>query len=216
MKKQQYIVFGLNRFGASVARTLAAAGIDVVAVDQDADRVAQVADEVSYAVQADVADEEAMDGLGLEHMDGAVIAVADNMEASIVITMKCKECKIPQIVATGKNEVHGKVLEKLGVTRVVFPEREMGVRIGKYLTARDFSDWINLSNDYSMVEMEIPSAWIGKTLRELDLRNKYGMNIAGIRVSNHMELQFSPDEKLRKDMRMYVIGKDKDLQRFRG
>lgn len=216
MKKQQYIVFGLNRFGASVARTLAAAGIDVVAVDQDADRVAQVADEVSYAVQADVADEEAMNGLGLEHMDGAVIAVADNMEASIVITMKCKECKIAQIVATGKNEVHGKVLEKLGVTRVVFPEREMGVRVGKYLTARDFSDWINLSNDYSMVEMEIPSAWVGKTLRELDLRNKYGMNIAGIRVNNHMELQFSPDEKLRKDMRMYVIGKDKDLQHFCG
>ena len=216
MKKQQYIVFGLNRFGASVARTLAAAGIDVVAVDQDAERVAQIADEVSYAVQADVADEEAMDGLGLEHMDGAVIAVADNMEASIVIAMKCKECKIPEIVATGKNEVHGKVLQKLGVTRVVFPEREMGVRVGKYLTARDFSDWINLSNDYSMVEMEIPAAWVGKTLRELDLRNKYGMNIAGIRIDNHMELQFSPDEKLRKNMRMYVIGKDKDLQRFRG
>ncbi len=216
MKKQQYIVFGLNRFGASVARTLAAAGIDVVAVDQDAERVAQVADEVSYAVQADVADEEAMDGLGLEHMDGAVIAVADNMEASIVIAMKCKECKIPEIVATGKNEVHGKVLEKLGVTRVVFPEREMGVRVGKYLTARDFSDWINLSNDYSMVEMEIPAAWVGKTLRELDLRNKFGMNIAGIRIDNHMELHFSPDEKLRRNMKMYVIGKDKDLQRFRG
>ncbi len=216
MKKQQYIVFGLNRFGASVARTLAAAGIDVVAVDHDAERVAQVADEVSYAVQADVADEEAMDGLGLEHMDGAVIAVADNMEASIVIAMKCKECKIPEIVATGKNEVHGKVLEKLGVTRVVFPEREMGVRVGKYLTARDFSDWINLSNDYSMVEMDIPVAWVGKTLRELDLRNKFGMNIAGIRIDNHMELQFSPDEKLRRNMKMYVIGKDKDLQRFRG
>lgn len=216
MKKQQYIVFGLNRFGASVARTLAAAGIDVVAVDHDAERVAQVADEVSYAVQADVADEEAMDGLGLEHMDGAVIAVADNMEASIVIAMKCKECKIPEIVATGKNEVHGKVLEKLGVTRVVFPEREMGVRVGKYLTARDFSDWINLSNDYSMVEMDIPAAWVGKTLRELDLRNKFGMNIAGIRIDNHMELQFSPDEKLRRNMKMYVIGKDKDLQRFRG
>ena len=216
MKKQQYIVFGLNRFGASVARTLAAAGIDVVAVDQDAERVAQIADEVSYAVQADVADEEAMNGMGLEHMDGAVIAVADNMEASIVIAMKCKECKIPEIVATGKNEVHGKVLQKLGVTRVVFPEREMGVRVGKYLTARDFSDWINLSNDYSMVEMDIPAAWVGKTLRELDLRNKYGMNIAGIRIDNHMELQFSPDEKLRKSMKMYVIGKDKDLQRFRG
>ena len=91
MKKQQYIVFGLNRFGTSVARTLAAAGNEVVAVDQDADRVAQIADDVSYAVQVDVADEDAMSGLGMEHMDGAVIAVASNMEASIVIAMKCKE-----------------------------------------------------------------------------------------------------------------------------
>ena len=164
----------------------------------------------------DVADEDAMSGLGMEHMDGAVIAVASNMEASIVIAMKCKEYNIPQIIATGKNEVHGKVLKKLGVTRVVFPEVEMGARVGKYLTARDFSDWINLSNDYSMVEMAIPSAWVGKTLRELDLRNKYGMNIAGIRINNHMNLQFSPDEKLQKDMQMYVIGKDKDLQHFNG
>ena len=216
MKKQQYIVFGLNRFGTSVARTLAAAGNEVVAVDQDADRVAQIADDGSYAVQVDVADEDAMSGLGMEHMDGAVIAVASNMEASIVIAMKCKEYNIPQIIATGKNEVHGKVLNKLGVTRVVFPEVEMGARVGKYLTARDFSDWINLSNDYSMVEMAIPSAWVGKTLRELDLRNKYGMNIAGIRINNHMNLQFSPDEKLQKDMQMYVIGKDKDLQHFNG
>ena len=104
MKKQQYIVFGLNRFGTSVARTLAAAGNEVVAVDQDADRVAQIADDVSYAVQVDVADEDAMSGLGMEHMDGAVIAVASNMEASIVIAMKCKEYNIPQIIATGKNE----------------------------------------------------------------------------------------------------------------
>ena len=133
MKKQQYIVFGLNRFGTSVARTLAAAGNEVVAVDQDADRVAQIADDVSYAVQVDVADEDAMSGLGMEHMDGAVIAVASNMEASIVIAMKCKEYNIPQIIATGKNEVHGKVLKKLGVTRVVFPEVEMGARVGKYL-----------------------------------------------------------------------------------
>ena len=92
----------------------------------------------------------------------------------------------------------------------------MGARVGKYLTARDFPDWINLSNDYSMVEMAIPSAWVGKTLREPDLRNKYGMNIAGIRINNHMNLQFSPDEKLQKDMQMYVIGKDKDLQHFNG
>lgn len=215
MKKQQYIVFGMNRFGASVARTLAASGIQVVAVDQDAELIAQIADEVSYAVQADVDDEEALDGLGLSHMDGAVIAISDNMEASIVIAMKCRECHIPQIIATGKNELHGKVLEKLGVSRVVYPEREMGVRVGKYLTARDFSDWINLSKDYSMVEMEVPLAWVGKTLKELDLRKKYGMNIAGIRIGNRMELQFSPDEKLNSQMRLYVIGRDQDLQRFR-
>ena len=214
MKKQQYIVFGLNRFGTSVARTLAAAGNEVVAVDQDADRVAQIADDVSYAVQVDVADEDAMSGLGMEHMDGAVIAVASNMEASIVIAMKCKEYNIPQIIATGKNEVHGKVLKKLGVTRVVFPEVEMGARVGKYLTARDFSDWINLSNDYSMVELAVPKPWINHSMAELGIRTKYGVTVVGIMQDGNVNVEFNPQMPLPENALLILVGANKVLEKI--
>ena len=214
MKKQQYIVFGLNRFGTSVARTLAAAGNEVVAVDQDADRVAQIADDVSYAVQVDVADEDAMSGLGMEHMDGAVIAVASNMEASIVIAMKCKEYNIPQIIATGKNEVHGKVLKKLGVTRVVFPEVEMGARVGKYLTARDFSDWINLSNDYSMVEIAVPKPWINHSMAELGIRTKYGVTVVGIMQDGNVNVEFNPQMPLPENALLILVGANKVLEKI--
>ena len=214
MKKQQYIVFGLNRFGTSVARTLAAAGNEVVAVDQDADRVAQIADDVSYAVQVDVADEDAMSGLGMEHMDGAVIAVASNMEASIVIAMKCKEYNIPLIIATGKNEVHGKVLKKLGVTRVVFPEVEMGARVGKYLTARDFSDWINLSNDYSMVEIAVPKPWINHSMAELGIRTKYGVTVVGIMQDGNVNVEFNPQMPLPESGLLILVGANKVLEKI--
>ena len=214
MKKQQYIVFGLNRFGTSVARTLAAAGNEVVAVDQDADRVAQIADDVSYAVQVDVADEDAMSGLGMEHMDGAVIAVASNMEASIVIAMKCKEYNIPQIIATGKNEVHGKVLKKLGVTRVVFPEVEMGARVGKYLTARDFSDWINLSNDYSMVEIAVPKPWNNHSMAELGIRTKYGVTVVGIMQDGNVNVEFNPQMPLPENALLILVGANKVLEKI--
>ena len=214
MKKQQYIVFGLNRFGTSVARTLAAAGNEVVAVDQDADRVAQIADDVSYAVQVDVADEDAMSGLGMEHMDGAVIAVASNMEASIVIAMKCKEYNIPQIIATGKNEVHGKVLKKLGVTRVVFPEVEMGARVGKYLTARDFSDWINLSNDYSMVEIAVPKPWINHSMAELGIRTKYGVTVVGIMQNGNVNVEIDPQMPLPESGLLILVGANKVLEKI--
>ena len=197
MKKQQYIVFGLNRFGTSVARTLAAAGNEVVAVDQDADRVAQIADDVSYAVQVD-----------------AVIAVASNMEASIVIAMKCKEYNIPQIIATGKNEVHGKVLKKLGVTRVVFPEVEMGARVGKYLTARDFSDWINLSNDYSMVEIAVPKPWINHSMAELGIRTKYGVTVVGIMQDGNVNVEFNPQMPLPENALLILVGANKVLEKI--
>ena len=214
MNNQQYFVFGLNRFGTSVARPLAAAGNEVVAVDQDADRVAQSADDGSYAVQGDVADEDAMSGLGMEHMDGAVIAVASNMEASIVIAMKCKEYNIPQIIATGKNEVHGKVLKKLGVTRVVFPEVEMGARVGKYLTARDFSDWINLSNDYSMVEIAVPKPWINHSMAELGIRTKYGVTVVGIMQDGNVNVEFNPQMPLPENALLILVGANKVLEKI--
>ena len=214
--KKQFAVFGLGSFGESIALELQKLGCEVVAVDKDMERVKGIADSVSYAMQADIGDPEFIRSLGTRNLDGAIIGVAENLEAGIMATLLCKEIGIPMVVAKAKNKLQGTILKKVGADTIVYPEIEMGSRVAKSLMATEFTDWIELSNDYSMVEMATPSAWVGKTLRELDLRNKYGMNVAGIRVNNHMNLQFSPDEKLQKEMQMYVIGKDKDLQRFNG
>lgn len=213
---KQYVVFGMDRFGASVARTLEQSGCQVVAVDSSHERIQQIADEVNYAVTMDVTDAESIKSLGLDNMDGAVIALADEMEASIVIAMTCMDYGIRHIVARAKNEVHGKILEKIGVDRVVYPEREMGARIGRFLTARDFSDWITLSKDYSLVEMSVPSSWAGRSLIDLNLRNTYGFNVVGIRIGDKMDMCFSPKEKLSSNMMLYVIGQDQDLEKFKG
>jgi trk system potassium uptake protein TrkA len=186
----------------------------VIAVDKHADRIQAIANDVSYAMTADATDMEVIDGLGLENVDGVVITMADNMDASIVTTMACKEHGVETIIARAKNEIHGRILEKLGASRVVYPEREMGERIVHYLTARDFTDWIDLSPEYSLVEMPVPAAWVGKSLHSLELRQKFGLNIVGIRRGEKMEMQFPPKEPLEKDMILYVIGKNTQLEQL--
>ena len=149
-------------------------------------------------------------------MDGAVVAIANHMEASIVATLTCRDYGIKEIIARGKNEVHGRILGKIGVSRVVYPEKEMGVRIGHFLTVHDFTDWINLSSDYSLVEFKIPQDWYGKTLGELNLRSRYGFNVVGIRRGKQMDMEFKPDLVANRSMTLYVIGKNTDLEKFSG
>lgn len=214
--KKQYVVFGADRFGASVAKTLEKNGCEVLVVDKDPERVKDIADYVSCAMVADVTDPEEMAELGLRNMDGAVIAITHQMEASIVATLACRDAGISEIIARGKNEVHGRILGKIGVSRVVFPEIEMGVRIGHFLTVHDFTDWINLSAEYSLVELKIPQEWLGKTLGELNLRTQYGFNVVGIRRGNKMEMEFQPNLVTNRNMVLYVIGKNSDLEKFSG
>lgn len=211
--KKQYVVFGANMFGRSVSRALEAEGNQVILVDRDPDKVQEAGDEVTYAVAADVTDQDAINTLGLGEMDGAVICMSDCMEANIVAAMMCKELGIKTIVARAKNEMHGKILKKIGVTRVVFPEMEMGTRIGRFLSAKGFADWIELSPDYSLVELEIPQDWIGKSLAQLDVRGKYGVNVIGMRCDGEMQMQFLPTDILRKKTMLFVVGKNQDLEK---
>lgn len=212
---KQFIVFGIDRFGESAAKTLEQSGCQVVAVDRSQEKIQQIADDVSYAAAMDVTDPENLKSLALDTMDGAVIALVDEMEASIVVAMTCIEYGIKNIVARAKNEVHGKVLEKIGVSCVVYPERDMGARIGKFLTATDFSDWINLSKDYGIAEMPVPAEWVGRSLAELKLRETYGFNVVGVRCNGDMNMNFSPTQRFTKNMIVYVIGAQKDLDSFR-
>lgn len=212
--KKQYVVFGIGRFGSSVARTLEENGCQVIAVDKDCEKIQMIADEVSYAMTADAEDPEAIEGLGLKNVDGAIITMVNNMEASIVAAMMCQDLGVKYIVARAKNDMHGRILEKIGVTKVVYPEQEMGERIGRYIAAGDFMDWIALSPEFSLVELPMPKEWAGKSLAELNVRKKYGFNIVGIRKGNEMILQFSPGAPLEEDNILFVIGKNEDLEKF--
>lgn len=212
--KKQYVVFGIDRFGASIARTLESTGCQVIAVDNDPEKIQMIADEVSYAMTADVEDPEAIASLGLKNVDGAIITMVNHMEASIVAAMMCQDMGMKYIIARAKNDMHGRILEKIGVTKVVYPEQEMGVRIGRYIAAQDFMDWIALSPDFSLVEVVMPREWVGKSLVELDLRKRYGLNVVGVKKGDEINLQFLPNEPLEADVLLYVIGKNVDLEKF--
>ena len=170
--KKQYAVVGLGSFGESVAIALQDLGCEVIAVDDNMERIEDIANSVSYAMKADFGDPDVIRSLGTRNLDGVVVAVADNMESSIMATLVCKEIGVPYVIAKAKNDLHATVLRKIGADAVIFPEKEMGKRLAKNLMSANFADWIALSPDYSLVETVIPKNWIGKSLEELDVRKK--------------------------------------------
>ena len=172
--KKQYAVFGLGSFGESVAIELQKLGCEVVAIDANMERVEAIANQVSYAMKADIEDADFIRSLGTRNLDGVVVAASDNMEASIMATLVCKEIGVPYVMAKAKNELHATVLEKIGADSVIFPEKEMGMRVARNLMSANFTDWIALSPHYSLVETEVPEKWVGRTLLELDVRKTYG------------------------------------------
>ena len=212
--KKQFVVLGLGCFGASVAVTLQQLGCDVVAVDQDMERIEDVADRVTYAMQADIGDPELFDVLGKESFDGIVIASSENLEGSIMATLAAKEAGIPYVLCKAHNKRYAEVLRKVGADAVVFPEKEMGKRIAKNLVSANLADWIALSPDYSVVEAAIPEKWIGRTLKELDVRKTYEVNVVGIKEGERVEITPDPDMPLKPKMILMLVGSNEALQRI--
>ena len=190
---KQVAVIGLGRFGSSVARTLAESGCEVLAVDADEARVKAIADEVTDAVRANALEEEALRSLGLRNFEVVVVAIGHEVEASILVTVLLKEMGIPKIVAKAQDELHGRVLQKVGADMVVFPERDMGVRVAHTLISRNVIDEIQLSTDYSILEMVVPHRFLGRNLKELELRQRFGLTILAIRREDRIIV--SPDAK---------------------
>ena len=214
-KKKQYIVFGIGRFGGSVARTLQSLGAEVLAVDRGEDTIQEISQHVSYAVCADVSNPEAYESFAMNEMDGAVICVTESIETSIICAMTCKEYGIPQIYAKARNDMHARILEKIGVDKVIYPEKDMGIRMAKHIIADNFIDWIDLSDDFSLVEMKIPKEWIGKTLSDMKLRKNHNINVIGTRTEKGIVLNPDPDEPLPGDRIVLVSGSAKDLAKFK-
>lgn len=212
--KKQFAVLGLGSFGKSVALTLESFGCDVVVVDDSHEKIQDISDAVAYAMCADVTDAEALSSLGARNLDGAVIAVSENMEASIMATIISKELGIPYVLAKAKNELQGKILEKVGADAVVYPEMDMGSRIAKKLVSSEFADWIELSPDYSLTEKVIPKQWEGKSLAELKVRERYGVNVVGILRDGVMDVVSNPSEPLPPDCILFIIGANSVLGDF--
>lgn len=212
--KKQFAVLGLGSFGTSVAVTLQRLGCDVVAVDYDMERIDDIADKVTYAMQGDIGDENLLRSLGTKNFDGIVVASSENLEGSILATLEAKEMGIPYILCKAHDERHAQVLRKVGADAVVFPEEEMGRKIAKNLLSANLADWIELSSDYSIVETAVPVRWIGKTLKELDVRRTHEINVVGIKRENLVEITPDPDVPLEEGMILMLIGSNEALEKI--
>ena len=214
MRKKEYGVFGLGKFGMAVAVALAESGNSVIAVDMDPDRVDAAAETVTCAVVADVTEPDVLDNLGISNLDCVIIGVSTNMQASIMATILTKEKGVRFVVAKAENEIHKHILEKVGADKIVFPEAEMGTRLARNLMGGEVVDLVELSKEFSMVEMPVPEAWIGKSLRELDVRGSYGLNIIGVKRGDNLKVNLNPENPMEKEMTLVIVGKNVDLAKI--
>lgn len=212
--KKQFAVFGLGSFGESVAVTLQQLGCEVVAVDNHMEHVQEISEQVSYAIKADAGDPEVIKSLGTRNLDGVVVAVADDMEASVMATLVSKEIGVPYVIAKAKNELHATILKKIGADAVIFPEMEMGVRVAKTLMSSNFADWIALSPDYSIIEIGTPKEWVGKSLQQLNVRRSHDVNVVGIKIGEDVEVNPDPERILQEDMTLIIIGSNYALEKI--
>ncbi len=213
MKRKEFAVLGLGEFGRSVALNLAQGGASVLAVDNCEECVQMVADDVTYAVKADLTDPETLRMVDIQNMDVAVVCISDNLEASILATIISKESGVPFVMAKARDELQASVLRKVGADQIIFPERSMGVRIARNLIAGNFVDIIELSSKFSMVEVGVPGKWAGKTLRELNLRS-VGLNMIAKKEEDEVKMVLEPDQVLRLGDIYILVGSNEALARI--
>jgi len=214
MAKKQFVVIGLGRFGTSVAKTLAQLGGDVLAIDRSETAVQVVANSVTHAVQADAREEETLKALGVRNFDVAVVAIGDDIQANILITLMLKELGVKMVVCKAMNHLHGRVLEKIGADKIIYPEKDMGVRLAHNLVKHNVMDWIELSSDYSVVEITVPQKFVGKTLGELDLRVKYGINVIAIKKHNSIVVTPGAKERFEQNDVVIIVSKNELLAKL--
>lgn len=212
---QTYAVFGLGRYGRAVAKELVANGAEVIAVDANEDIVNDLAVEIPICKCADITDADVIKQLGIANVDVVIIAMATNLEASVMAIMLCKEIGVKTVIAKCANETHRKIMSKVGADKVVFPENDSGIRLAKNLLSSGFMDIIELSKDVSMIELDVRPEWEGKTILELNLRQKYSINIVAICQGTDVSTIIEPEKVLKKSMKLIVIANTAKLSRLK-
>lgn len=211
---KQFVVIGCGRFGSSVAENLYNLGHDVMAIDYSQETVQNLSDKVTHVVQADATDEHALKSLGIRNFDVAIITIGSNIQSSIMTTLIVKELGVKYVVAKAQNEVHAKVLYKIGADRVVFPERDMGMRVAHNLVASNILDYIELSPEYSIMEITALKEWNKKSLSNLNIRSKYGINIVAIKQEDNIKISPNAQDIIHEGDILVVIGRNNDLRKL--
>ena len=203
--RKTYAVFGLGRYGFAVAKELVESGAEVIAVDLDEGIVNAAGSELPICKCADITALEVIMQLGIQNIDVVIIAMASNLEASVMAVTLCKELGVRTVIAKCANELHQKILTRVGADKVVFPENESGIRLAKNLLSSGFVDMISLSEEVSVVELEVRDEWVGRNLVELNLRKKYSINVVALRKGDSVSVDIDPEEKLDKSTALIVI-----------
>lgn len=213
--KKTYAVFGLGRYGVAVARELVNNGVEVIAVDADERIVNAAADELPICKCADITDPEVIRQLGISNVDVVIIAMANNLEASVMAVTLCKEIGVKTVIAKSANEMHQKILTRVGADKVVFPENESGIRLAKNLLSSGFVDMVSLAKNVSMIELDMKPEWVGKNLIELNLRKKYSINVVAIRKGESVSVDIDPHAPLQVEDKLIVIANTEKLSKLK-
>ena len=209
---KSYVVIGMGRFGSEVARQLHLCGCEVLAIDLQSELVQQISPDVTHAVVADSRDKEVLRMLGVGDFDCAVVGIGDDLAASVLITMNLKDLGVPYLVCKAHDDTHRRILEELGADRIVIPEKENAARLAKSLSSPNLLDYIELSDEYSIVELPVPQSWIGKNLKELNVRAKLGVNILAMRRNGKLDISPSADAPFQNEDVVVVLGDAKALK----
>lgn len=213
--KKSYAVFGLGRYGIAVARELVENGMEVIAVDADERIVNAAADELPICKCADITDPDVVRQLAISNVDVVIIAMANNLEASVMAVTLCKEVGVKTVIAKCGNEVHQKILTRVGADKVVFPENESGIRLAKNLLSSGFVDMVSLAKNVSMIELDVKSEWIGKNLIELNLRKHYSVNVVALRKGDVVSVDIDPHAALQESDKLIVIANTEKIAKLK-
>ena len=195
-KDKQYLVIGCGRFGSSVAKKMCQLGNEVMVIDKDEDSINNIAELVTHTAIVDVTEERDLKSIGLGNFDVVIVAISSDIRASIMATVMAKEMGVPKVVCKAKDELQAKVLYKIGADKVVFPERDMGIRLAYNLASENILDQINLDPEYSIMEIVTPQNWVGKTIIELNLRAKYDITVLAVKTQSGLKVMPSPNYKM--------------------
>lgn len=212
---KQFVVIGLGRFGSSVAKNLMNNGNEVVAIDKDEERVNKLRDDLTHVVEADAADADVLESLGVGNLDVGVVSIGDDVHANILTTLILKEKGVPRVVARAVNDMHGKILSRVGADEVVFPERDMGERVAQHLISENMVDYIEVTSDHSIIEIIAPEFMVDRTLKDINLRSEYDINVMAIKRGENLNFTPGGNDRIEEGDVLVILGQNEQLEKIK-